>query len=122
MARQGLTSMISFERALGALLVLNLLDAALTSVWVSTGITGEGNPMMAAAIALGYGPFVLGKVALVGLGAWSLWSLRRHLVARVAVLPMTLLYCVVLGNHLGIGARVVGLVERGLFFGGQLPG
>ncbi len=85
MGRQGLTSMASFERALGALLVLNLFDAALTSVWVSSGITGEGNPMMAAAIALGYGPFVL-------------------------------------GNHLGIGARVVGLVERGLFFGGQLPG
>jgi hypothetical protein len=30
---------------------------------------------------------------------------------------MTLLYCFVLGNHLGIGTRVLGLVERGLFFG-----
>ena len=117
MARQGFTSMVSFERAIAVLLVLNLIDAALTSVWVSTGIAGEGNPMMAAAIALGYGPFVLGKVALVGFGAWSLYSQRRHLAARLAVLPMTLLYCFVLGNHLGIGARVLGLVQRGLFFG-----
>jgi len=117
MAWQGFTSMVSFERAIAVLLVLNLIDAALTSVWVSTGIAGEGNPMMASAIGLGYGPFVLGKVALVGFGAWSLYSLRHHLAARVAVLPMTLLYCFVLGNHLGIGARVLGLVQRGLFFG-----
>lgn len=109
--------MISFERALAVLLVLNLVDAATTALWVSTGIAGEGNPMMAAAIGLGYGPFVLGKVALVGFGAWSLYSLRRHLVARIAVLPMTLLYCFVAGNHIGISARVLGLVERGLFFG-----
>ncbi len=122
MAQRGLTTMASFERALGVLLVLNLIDAALTSLWVSTGIAGEGNPMMAQAIDMGFGPFVLGKVALVGLGAWGLYTLRRHLAARVAVLPMTLLYCFVLGNHLGIGARVLGLVERGLFFGGQLPG
>jgi hypothetical protein len=122
MARRSLTSMLSFRRALAALLVLNLFDAVLTSLWVSSGVVGEGNPMMAQAIEMGFGPFVLSKVLLVGFGAWSLYSLRHHLAARVAVLPMTLLYCFVMGNHLGIGARVLGIVERGILFGGQLPG
>ena len=69
MNREGFTSIASFERALGLVLVLNLLDAGLTSVWVSAGIVPEGNPIMAEAMEYGWGPFVLGKGAPAGLGA-----------------------------------------------------
>ncbi|MFT4975705.1 MAG: hypothetical protein ACI8S6_001592 [Myxococcota bacterium] len=116
------TSARDFEVALGALLVLNLIDAVCTSVWVSAGIVGEGNPVMAAAIELGYGYFVLGKVALVGLGVLGLYRLRAVRLARLAVLPAVLLYSFVVGTHLGIGARVLGLIERGIVFGAPLVG
>ena len=116
-----LTSDASFERALGALLVLNLFDAVLTSLWVSEGIVPEGNPIMAAAIGLGFGHFVLGKVALVGLGSAGLYRMRESALTRVAVLPAVMLYSFVIGNHPGIGARVLGLVEKGIIFGGVLP-
>ena len=111
------TSAASFEKALSVLLVLNLFDAALTAMWVSAGILPEGNPVMAAAIELGYGVFVLGKVALVGLGALALYRLRDRKIARLAILPAVLLYCFVMGNHMGIGARVSGLIDKGLIFG-----
>lgn len=104
---RALTTPATFERALGLLLVLNLLDAAFTSLWVSAGVVTEGNPMMAAAIDQGFGPFVLGKVALVGFGALLLWRHRDQLFARVALVPAALLYSFVLGSHLGIGAMVV---------------
>lgn len=120
MKSAGLTSMASFERALGLVLVLNLLDAALTSIWVSAGIVPEGNPMMAWAMELGFGAFVLSKVALVGLGGLVLYRLREVRMARVAILPAAVLYAFVMGNHVGIGAQVLGIVERGLTLGSQL--
>ncbi len=99
----------SFRLALAVLLVLNLFDAASTSLWVALGITGESNPLMATAIDVGFGPFVLGKVALVGLGVWMLWGLRGRRMARVALLPAVLLYCFVGGTHVGIGLRTLGM-------------
>lgn len=111
-----LTTASAFERALRVLLVLNLVDAVMTAYWVSEGVVQEGNPVMAAAIALGFGYFVLGKVALVGLGAAALYRLREHYLSRLAVIPAVLLYCFVLGNHLGISLRVLGLVDHGIIF------
>jgi len=122
MARFEWTSPAAFRQALGFLLVANVLDASFTALWVSEGIVEEGNALMAAAIEQGYGVFVLSKVALVGLGAVGLFRLRDRLGARVAILPAVVLYAFVMGNHMGIGARVLGLVEQGIVFGGQLPG
>jgi hypothetical protein len=99
----------SFHRALSALLLLNLFDAVSTSLWVGLGVTSEANPLMVTAMELGLGPFVLGKVALVGLAVWLLWGLRARMAARVAALPAVLLYCFIGGTHLGIGLRTAGL-------------
>lgn len=115
------TTPAAFRGLLAFLLVGNLLDASLTALWVSGGIVEEGNAIMAAALGAGFGPFVLSKVALVGLGVAALYRMRWSAVARAAVVPAALLYSFVLGNHLGIGARVFGLVERGILFGGSLP-
>ena len=110
MKMRALTSLQSFERALGVVLVLNILDAILTSVWVSAGVATEGNPVMAAAMQHGFGPFVVGKVALVGFGVFLLWRHRQERFARVALVPAAVLYSFVMGNHLGIGVMVSGLV------------
>ena len=106
----GLTKPKSFERVLGLLLVLNIIDAVLTSAWVSEGVATEGNPVMAAAMQYGFGPFVLGKVALVGLGVGLLYRYREERFARLAVIPAALLYSFVVGSHFGIGVMVSGLV------------
>jgi len=58
----------------------------------------------------GLGPFVIGKVALVGFGVFLLWRYRQERLARVALVPAAVLYSFVMGNHLGIGAMVSGLV------------
>ena len=105
-----LTTQQAFERALGLVLVLNIIDAVLTSVWVVSGVATEGNPVMAAAMQYGFGPFVLGKVALVGLGVGLLYRYRTEVFARKAFIPAALLYSFVMGNHLGIGVMVSGVV------------
>lgn len=122
MSRGDWTSPSAFRQALSFLLVANIIDASLTALWVSEGIVEEGNALMAAAIDQGYGVFVASKIALVGLGAAGLFRLRDHRGARVAILPAVVLYAFVMGNHMGIGARVLGLVEQGLFFGGPASG
>jgi len=121
MPRFQLTTPAAFRQALVFLLIANVLDASATALWVSEGIVEEGNAIMAAAIDHGYGFFVLSKVGLVGLGAAALFRLRHLRITRAAIVPAVVLYSFVLGTHVGIGARVLGLVERGLVFGGQLP-
>ena len=110
MRMHALTTQRTFAHALGLILVLNILDAILTSLWVSSGVAVEGNPVMAAVMQYGYGPFVLGKVALVGLGVGLLYRYREERFARLALVPAALLYSFVMGNHLGIGAMVSGIV------------
>ena len=78
--------------------------------------------MMAAAIGMGFGVFVLGKVALVGLGSAGLYRVRDRWLARAAIIPAVVLYSFVMGNHLGISARVLGIVEKGIIFGTPFAG
>jgi hypothetical protein len=110
MRMSALTTPQAFERALGLVLVINILDAVFTSVWVASGVATEGNPVMAAAMQYGFGPFVLGKVALVGLGVFLLHRHRNEAFARRAFIPAALLYSFVMGNHFGIGVMVSGMV------------
>lgn len=91
------------ERALGAILVLNLFDALATLFWVHGGFATEANPVMAQAMESGPAPFILAKVALVTLAAGLLWRLREHHMARLALIPLGLLYAGVCGGHVGFG-------------------
>ncbi len=99
--QRALTSLRSFETGLRALLVLNLLDAFATMIWVMSGLAQEANPVMAEAIDHGPSVFLLSKVALVTLAALLLWRNRESLVARTAVIPLVLLYAFVGGGHVG---------------------
>ncbi len=99
--RHRMTAPRTFERALGVLLVLNLLDAAFTLAWIYSGVATEANPVMAGAMVLGPGFFIATKVALVTLAAALLWRNREHLTARWAVVPVALLYAFVAGGHIG---------------------
>ena len=50
------------------ILVLNGVDAVLTTVWLSAGAATEANPFMSVMLSWGFVPFVGGKIALVSLG------------------------------------------------------
>ena len=102
-----LTSSQAFEHGLGSLIIMNLIDAVMTALWVSEGIVTEWNPLMEAAISQGYSIFVLGKVLMVGLGAALLYRLRSHRLARVSLVPVVLTYSFVIGNHIGILAQLL---------------
>ena len=99
--RRRLTSITSFEGGLRALLVLNLLDAFATLIWVHVGHASEANPLMAMAIDSGPAVFLLSKVALVCLAVTLLWRVREVAGARLALVPLALLYALVAGGHLG---------------------
>jgi hypothetical protein len=96
-----LTTHRSFEAGLGALVVLNLADALFTLGWVEVGLATEANPVMAGAMTLGPGLFVLSKVALVTLATTLLYRNRSLLTARLALVPLALLYAFVGGGHVG---------------------
>jgi Domain of unknown function (DUF5658) len=88
------------EVVIGALLVLNLLDAVFTLVWVRIGVAREGNVLLRHLVEDHPVLFVLAKTALVALGSLLLWNRRQQPIAAVALLAMFLLYYAVLLYHL----------------------
>ena len=83
-----------------AVLVLNLLDAVFTLVWVRAGMAEEWNALMR---DLAHGQaifFVLTKIALVGLGCLFLWGRRTHPWAVIAIFVAFAAYYLVLLVHL----------------------
>lgn len=91
-----------------SIVVLNLLDACLTLVWLTSGAATEANPLMETLLHLGPLPFVLGKIALVSGGAYLLWTARRHALAVVATFVTFLAYYFVFLYHLtGLKAQML---------------
>jgi Domain of unknown function (DUF5658) len=83
-----------------AIMVLNLLDAVLTLMWVRNGLAVEANSLLRDLVtdhALG---FVLAKLALVSLGCLVLWRRRHHPLALAAIFLVFLAYYLVFLYHL----------------------
>ena len=92
---------------LGAILVMNLIDAVFTLIWVEGGFTDELNPIMVEALSMGPVVFMALKLTLVSLAVWLLWFRRRRRVARLLVPPLALVYCSVVGIHLSMIAHAI---------------
>jgi hypothetical protein len=96
-----------------ALLVLNLLDAAFTTLWVTAGLASEANPLLAELVAEHPVWFALVKTTLVGLGSLLLWRKRTRPLAVVGIFAAFLVYYAVLLYHLDyLGGLVRELVLR----------
>jgi hypothetical protein len=93
-----------------ATLILNVLDAILTLIWIARGAATEANPLLAELAHRHPVTFVAVKMALVSLGSLLLWRLRRRPVAVVAVFACFLSYYLLLLYHLR--AMDVRLVDR----------
>ena len=88
-------------------LVLNLLDALFTLVWVRWGFAREANLMIDKLVeghALG---FIAVKLGLVGMGSWVLWQRRNHATAVVAIFIAFMAYYLVLLYHVQYAATLV---------------
>ncbi len=83
-----------------ALLVLNVLDAALTLLWIDSGRAREANLLLAPLIDQDPLLFVAVKFALVLLGVLLLWRLRTHPLAVVSIFVAFLAYYWLLLYHL----------------------
>ena len=93
-----------------AVLVLNLLDALFTLVWVRSGLAREANPLidqLANEHAVG---FVLVKLALVSLGSWLLWQHRERPAAVIAIVAAFLTYYLILLYHIQYASGLVRLL------------
>jgi cytochrome bd-type quinol oxidase subunit 2 len=94
------TSRRIIEIAAAALIVLNLLDAIFTLLWVESGIASEGNPIMDRAMTHGPIGFMVIKLALVSLCVLLLWRLRHRRAAAVSLVTCAIAYSAVMLVHL----------------------
>ena len=88
------------ELAAAALIVLNLLDAIFTLLWVESGIASEGNPIMDRAMTHGPVGFMVIKLALVSLCVLLLWRLRHRRAAAISLVTCAIAYSAVMLVHL----------------------
>lgn len=93
-------------------LVLNLLDAVFTLLWVGGGLAREANPFIAELVEDHPLGFVTVKTVLVAGGSWLLWERREHPYAVVAIFAGFVAYYAVLVHHVQYASGLVGLVLR----------
>lgn len=101
------------ESIVKVILVLNLLDAVFTLIWVFSGLATEANPFLHELVHHHPVVFVLAKLALVGLGSLLLWRLRRRPLAVVAIFVGFLAYYALLLVHVDYLATIVGILVFG---------
>ena len=84
---------------LQATVVMNVLDAIFTLVWVYTGKATEANPLMASIID---SPllFISVKLALVSMGSFLLWRCHKKPFAIVGIVAVFLVYYSIILYHL----------------------
>jgi hypothetical protein len=90
-----------------AVLILNLLDAVFTLIWVRAGLAREANALMRELVNEHAVLFVVTKLGLVSLGSLLLWRWRERAGAVVAIFLAFLAYYLVLLYHLQYSSRLV---------------
>jgi hypothetical protein len=91
------------------LFVLNLLDAQLTVVWVRLGIATEGNALMARVLEAGVAPFMLTKLVVGALVAYTLYRFSHMALARRGLQAVLGLYLLLMFVHAAAAASAAGL-------------
>jgi hypothetical protein len=87
------------EGVVKSVLVLNLIDALLTLLWVRAGLAEEANTLLDELVNDHAVEFVVVKLALVGMGSWLLWNRRQSAMAVVAIFAVFLVYYAILLHH-----------------------
>jgi hypothetical protein len=88
-------------------LVLNLIDAVLTLLWVRFGFASEANTLMDELVNEHEFVFVAVKLGLVGMGSWVLWKRRDSGAAVVAIFAAFIAYYMILLYHLQYASGLI---------------
>jgi hypothetical protein len=99
--------MSTFSKSL-LLFVLNWLDAQLTIMWVRGGVATEGNGLMAYLLNLGNAPFLLSKLLIGGLVAYTFWRFSHVSLARRGLHFALCMYLTLMLVHAATGASAMG--------------
>ena len=91
-------------------LILNLLDALLTIVWVQTGLAQEANPLMEPLVSNHAVLFILTKTALGSVAAWLLWEYRHRAYVVISAFSAFIAYYAVFLQHLRLAIDFTYLV------------
>ncbi len=91
-------------------LVLNLVDAVLTLLWVHAGLAAEANTLIDELVNEHALLFVLVKLSLVGMGSWLLWRWRQSPLAVVGIFAAFVAYYLVLVYHIDYASGLIGLL------------
>ena len=105
------------------LFALNLLDAQLTLLWVRMGVATEGNGLMARVLEAGAAPFLLTKLAVGGLVAYTLYRFSHLALARRGLAFVLGLYLCLMFVHAAAAVSALGLDAHGALaaFASYLP-
>jgi len=90
-----------------AVLVLNLVDAILTLLWVHLGLAVEANTLIDELVNENALLFVAVKLALVGMGSWLLWKRRHSPAAVIGIFLVFLAYYWILVYHLSYAGQLI---------------
>jgi hypothetical protein len=90
------------------LFILNLLDAQLTVVWVQMGVATEGNALMARLLQVGTAPFLLTKLTVGALVAYTLYRFSHLALARRGLGIVLGLYFLLMFVHAAAGMSALG--------------
>lgn len=99
--------MSTFSKSL-LLFALNWLDAQLTIMWVRGGYATEGNGLMAYLLNLGNTPFLLSKLLIGGLVAYTFCRFSHLSLARRGLHFALCLYLTLMLVHVATGAAALG--------------
>jgi hypothetical protein len=91
-------------------LVLNLIDAVLTLLWVHAGLAVEANTLVDELVNEHALLFVLVKLGLVGMGSWLLWRRRESPLAVVGIFVAFVTYYLILLYHVDYASGLIGLL------------
>jgi hypothetical protein len=90
------------------LFALNWLDAQLTIVWVRAGAATEGNGLMAYFLDHGNVPFLVAKLSVGALVAFTLYRFSHVTLARRGLHFAIALYLMLMLVHAATGASALG--------------
>jgi hypothetical protein len=83
-----------------AIIVLNVLDAIFTMIWVQAGLANEANVLLEDLVSNHTVLFMVVKLVLVSLGSILLWRYRMQPLAVVGLFFVFLAYYYILLYHL----------------------
>lgn len=93
------------------LLVLNWLDGQLTLFWVHSHIATEGNGLMGALLKVGDAPFMLVKLAIGALAAYTLYRCSHLPLARHGMQLVLAVYGALMLVHAATGMSALGWTQ-----------